>query len=748
MKLTGTKYWLVIVMFVLLATTNGAKASHIYGGDLLYTHIAGDQYKISLSLYGDCSGENAPYLPGSSPTIHLYQGASLVQVLMCTEDSTLRENVSPVCAAFKAKTVCDDPLTTLPGAKRYVFSATVTLPPSPDWRIVFEGSIDQDNGPNGNPVIAGRSGNITNIFGAGTLVMEIEAKLDNSNGHNSSPYFTSVPTPYYCINIPQQYNLGAVDDDKDSLAFTLVPGLVAGGGVAQYPSPYSATAPLASVPGSFSYNNNSGQLNFTPNITQRSLVVIRVDEYRNGMLVGSSMREMTFVVLPDCINKPPGGIVDSGTVIGGGVFNNEINVCLFEPLLKLSIQSNDPDGNNITAVVNNVPEGAVAKVNNNNSPNPVIDLSWDTEDIPEGAYNMYVTYTDDACPLANTQTVTYTIRIVRPTQIAHEVIKPTGCVYMQHIRAVFTEGLIPRNIIISNRNTGQVLKQFVDSTGVYSDSFKKGNYKIVAESIQLKCKTSYDFDVVDYGAYPIPVVFDDLNLCLNDPIEAIDVRPTQNATLLWYNLDSSRLDGPPVYSTDSVKDHHWLVTQKFDTCETIPDTFTVAVHDLPVVQVLNTNERLCTGDTVAMKATGAVKYSWQPEKWIFQKDATTYAWVRQPTNYIVTGYSEDNCPGQDSIYMDNLDQCCHFFYPDAFSPNGDGLNDKWHPVTQANTDFYNLAIYNRWGQRVFVTTSESEKWDGTYNGRPCEIGTYNFYMRSKCVMGRQESSQGTIILVR
>jgi gliding motility-associated-like protein len=744
--LTGNKYYAVIVMLLLLVTANRARASHIYGGDLLYTHVAGDQYKISLTIYGDCSGPTSARLPVSSPTIFIYQGTNLVQTLKCLENISLRENVSPVCAALKEKTVCDDRSSTLPGAKRFVYTALVTLPPAADWKIIFEGTLDDSNPQSIHQ--AGRSDNITNINAVGGQIIYFEALLNNNNGHNSSPQYTSLPTPYYCINIPQQYNLGAVDNDKDSMAFTLIPALLPNGATVQYLTPYSATTPLASVPGSFSYNNTSGQLNFTPNITQRSLVVIRVDEYRNGMLVGSSMREMTFVVLPDCINKPPGGIVDSANIIGGGVFNSEINVCRYEPLLKLEILVNDPDGDNVTAVINNLPAGAVAKVDNNSTARPVIDVTWDTKDIPEGAYNMYVTYTDDACPLANSQTVAYTIRIIRPTEITHEIIKPTGCVYMQHLRAVFTKGLMPRNITISNRNTGQVLKQFVDSTGEYTDSFKKGNYRITAESIHLKCKTSYDFDVIDYGTYPIPVVFDDLNLCLNDPIQPIDVHPTQKATLYWYNLDGSRLDDPPVYNTDSVKDHHWLVTQKFDTCETIPDTFTVAVHDLPVVRVLNTNERLCTGDTVAMKATGAVTYNWQPEKWIFKKDTAAYAWVRQPTNYIVTGYSEYNCQGQDSIYMDNLDQCCQFFYPDAFSPNGDGLNDKWHPITKANTDFYNLAIYNRWGQRVFVTTSESEKWDGTYNGRPCEIGTYNFYMRSKCVMGRQESSQGTIILVR
>lgn len=744
MKQAG-KYCLLIIAF-LLALDNSAKASHIYGADLRYTHISGDLYNIVLTFYGDCSGETFRRLPGSEPEIQIFNGFSFVENIYLVEDVSKRENVTPVCAAFREKTVCDDPNSTLPGATRFIFQKTVSLPASADWRLVFGGIIDTADGR--NPHRAGRSGNITNIQNVGSQVILLETKLNNLNAHNSSPEYNSIPTPYYCINVPQKYNLGAVDADKDSLTSELIPALLDNGGFVQYANSYSATAPLAAANGTFSYNNMSGQLEFTPNITQRSLVVIRVNEYKNGVLIGSSMREMTFVVLPDCNNKPPGGKVDSSTIVGGGLNKDEINVCLEEPILKLNVQVVDSDGNNINAVINDLPPGALAKIANNNTPNPIISLTWNTQNIPEGAYNMYVTYTDDACPLANSQTVTYTIRIVRPSNISHEVLKPTGCVYKQHIGFTLTDGTTPRNVVITNRNTGAVLYTYIDTTGNIVDSFKTGKYKMIAESSGLKCKSEHDFDVVDSGPYPIPVIFSDINTCLNAPVEPINVKPGQNATLRWYNMEGSLMDTTPVYTTETTGKYQWLVTQVFDTCETTPDTFTVAVNELPSIKVLNTNERLCNGDTVQLKAEGGIKYNWEPGNWIKQNDTFALAWVRKPTNYVVTGYNEYNCADKDSILMDKLDQCCHFFYPDAFSPNGDGLNDKWLPVTPANTDFYHLAIYNRWGQRIFESTDPNQKWDGSFKGRPCDIGTYNFFIQAKCVMGRQEAAQGTILLVR
>lgn len=67
--------------------------------------------------------------------------------------------------------------------------------------------------------------------------------------------------------------------------------------------------------------------------------------------------------------------------------------------------------------------------------------------------------------------------------------------------------------------------------------------------------------------------------------------------------------------------------------------------------------------------------------------------------------------------------------PTAFTPNGDGKNDRFGPgnnyCQQAFVSF-SFAIYNRWGQKVFETNNAGEKWDGAYEGRNAETGTY-FY---------------------
>jgi len=99
------------------------------------------------------------------------------------------------------------------------------------------------------------------------------------------------------------------------------------------------------------------------------------------------------------------------------------------------------------------------------------------------------------------------------------------------------------------------------------------------------------------------------------------------------------------------------------------------------------------------------------------------------------------------------------FAPDAFSPNGDGVNDKFFPVFQEDFEViqYDLYIYNRWGLQVFHTTSQTEGWDGRDANSTFEpqIGVYTWVIivkgRSKYNLdaeGEVKRHVGRVTLVR
>ena len=90
---------------------------------------------------------------------------------------------------------------------------------------------------------------------------------------------------------------------------------------------------------------------------------------------------------------------------------------------------------------------------------------------------------------------------------------------------------------------------------------------------------------------------------------------------------------------------------------------------------------------------------------------------------------------------------CELFIADAFTPNGDGLNDKIKPMGNCDLNYYHWHIYNRWGILIFETRDPEEYFDGTFNGAEINGSTLVY----KIAMGNQftqRSFSGTIQIIR
>ena len=96
----------------------------------------------------------------------------------------------------------------------------------------------------------------------------------------------------------------------------------------------------------------------------------------------------------------------------------------------------------------------------------------------------------------------------------------------------------------------------------------------------------------------------------------------------------------------------------------------------------------------------------------------------------------------------NIEQCCNFAFPNAFTPNNDGINDQFRIVTYGNMKYYSFSIYNRYGQRVFWSGDAKRGWDGTFGGEPCDPGVYFYYLDAECLTGPTQQQKGDITLVR
>jgi gliding motility-associated-like protein len=87
--------------------------------------------------------------------------------------------------------------------------------------------------------------------------------------------------------------------------------------------------------------------------------------------------------------------------------------------------------------------------------------------------------------------------------------------------------------------------------------------------------------------------------------------------------------------------------------------------------------------------------------------------------------------------------------PNAFTPNGDGMNDVFRIQNGVKTEKFNLKIFNRWGQPVFETKNWKQGWDGRYRGQPQATGTFIWFMRyTDTRSNKPVERKGSLTLIR
>lgn len=109
----------------------------------------------------------------------------------------------------------------------------------------------------------------------------------------------------------------------------------------------------------------------------------------------------------------------------------------------------------------------------------------------------------------------------------------------------------------------------------------------------------------------------------------------------------------------------------------------------------------------------------------------------------------DACKTLWDDYVVRVEPCItsEIWFCNAFTPTGDRLNDDWGPIGHHIKEIH-YHIYNRWGENIFNGDSMEDRWDGTYKGKPCEIGAYVWYAVWKGQDNVWKKRYGHVILVR
>lgn len=97
---------------------------------------------------------------------------------------------------------------------------------------------------------------------------------------------------------------------------------------------------------------------------------------------------------------------------------------------------------------------------------------------------------------------------------------------------------------------------------------------------------------------------------------------------------------------------------------------------------------------------------------------------------------------------DSANNNCYLYLPNAFTPNGDGKNDMFFPTISCSMQQFEFIIFNKWGEEIFKTSNQSEKWDGKYKGSDCNIGDYTYLITYKFPSQKSKVIYGFFTLIR
>jgi len=140
---------------------------------------------------------------------------------------------------------------------------------------------------------------------------------------------------------------------------------------------------------------------------------------------------------------------------------------------------------------------------------------------------------------------------------------------------------------------------------------------------------------------------------------------------------------------------------------------------------------------------------WIPSLWLNCSNcADPTATPLNTTQYLVQTVSDSGCTSNDSVLIIVIPQ--HQLYiPNAFTPNGDGVNDYWEAFGNKKVWVYlSVEVFDRWGEKVFESTDINYQWDGRYRGTLEEPGIYVYVFKVTFLDGYVVNNKGSITLIR
>ncbi len=184
-----------------------------------------------------------------------------------------------------------------------------------------------------------------------------------------------------------------------------------------------------------------------------------------------------------------------------------------------------------------------------------------------------------------------------------------------------------------------------------------------------------------------------------------------------------------------------------------PGTDQVTVTVLPPILANAGNDTTGMVDQpLQLQASGGIRYEWIPSMGLSDPGLSNpvglYTSPADLIRYQVNIYNEAGCMESDFISVKIFKKGPVVYVPNAFTPNGDGLNDIIRPVNVSIREMKYFRVYDRWGKQVFSTSQAGAGWDGRVNGKLQASETFTWVFKAVDYLGAEIIQKGTVTLIR
>ncbi|WP_276134945.1 gliding motility-associated C-terminal domain-containing protein [Polluticoccus soli] len=624
----------LLVLLLFAAKPTEVKASHAAGGEIIYEWISDSTYRVFFKFYRDCTGAGAPT---SQPLCYKNSCNSTVyQTTMAVYPGVIPPGVpngSPValgCSPSLYPTNCTNTSSSIPGYHEWWYYADVTLPFQCNyWTFyTFIGNRNPSN----------------NLAGSTGLYFYTETTFDNTGSFqgNSSPYFSNKPIPYVCVNVPFQFNNGAVDPNGDSLSSDVQQPYNTAGSCSSNPTaapfnnPVAPPYPNYALPSNpiqtantFTLNAATGQMNFTAPVVGAYTLSVRTREFRNGLLIGSILRDVQVQVIGNCgatapvvTPKPPPSVITVGGQIQG---------CAGQPLsFGYDLKSSNPNSILIGEDNHNFSIPAATTAYFGQKTDSVRgEFSWTPGPNQSGLFNLSVTVRDSTCDppgIMYTYISTIPIFIWPATKASNDTTVCPG----QPVQLSVAGG---GNFLWSTISGPGTLSSTNTSAPV-ATAYGQTSYRVISQQTAFCAKNA---DTVTINMLPTPT-FTPLTDILTCPGTAstfdLNLQPISGVTynVKWFPptyLSSATAETPTVTPQGDIT-YYVQIGATNNTCTGFD---TVVVDVLDGFKILTPDTAICLGQNVKVNTVGDSRYTYS---WTAMDGSIGNSSVSDPTSMTPT----------------------------------------------------------------------------------------------------------------